>query len=65
MHILGISDRSLLQEHDALLAQQLGIFYMHYHIDMMTHGTTFLHKSEALDGQVDNMLVEYEFPKKP
>ena len=32
------TDRSLQMGHDALLLCQLGIFNMHHHIDMVTHG---------------------------
>ena len=36
------TDRSLLTGHDALLLQQIARnFYMHNHIDMITHGMAF------------------------
>ena len=36
------TDRSLLKRHDALLLRKIArIFYMHYHIDVITHGTAF------------------------
>ena len=37
----------------------LRIFYMHYHIDMIIHGTALLNQRAALVGQVNSVLVEF------
>ena len=54
MYILTLVVTSLLAVHNAILLQHIArIFYMHYHIDMITHVTAFgetvggMHQHEA------------------
>ena len=37
----------------------LGIFYMHYHLDMITHGWPCWTSRRHWSGQVDNMLIDF------
>ena len=50
------TDRNLLTGHNALLLRQiaLGIFYKHYYIEKIIHGTAF---DKQLAGYVSNMPV--------
>ena len=43
------TDRSLLTGHNALLLGQI-VRDLHYHIDMLTHGTPWLNQLAALEG---------------
>ena len=37
----------------------LGIFYMHYHIDIITDSTSFGESVVGTGGEIDNMLIEF------